>query len=284
MPVSARKPSVRVRDLPVVTKVMAGVVAVALSAAAVVVLAVSGFRSVSDRADAVYDDGVTPISALGALHADVLQTRAYVLNYFMSDANYRATIATSLQQLDADIATVSDEYASVAADPTLAAALAADWAEYAELRDGQMLPAAARNDLKGFWLGYDQATQVNKRIDAGFEALGTLQAEQARSNADAVHETASSVTRTVVLVGVLGLLAGLLVALLASRAVVRRLRRVTEVLEAVADGDLTQRAEVDSTDEVGTMAVALGRATDSMRSTVATITANAGASPLRRQT
>jgi methyl-accepting chemotaxis protein len=265
------------RDLPIAAKILAGVIALALSTATVVAFALTGLHSVGGRADAVHDHGVRPISNLAKLHRDVLQTRTDVLNYFLSDAEYRAKIADSMKGLDADFDAVSTRYASEAADPARASALVADWKAYLALRDNEMLPAAQHKNLAAFWIGYDKATKVSERIDASFTALEALQAQKARSSATAVHRTTTTVTRTVVVAGLLGLLLGLLLAGLATRAVVRPLRRVTSVLKALATGDLNQRVDLDSRAEPGTMAAALGEATDSMRATVATISANAEA-------
>jgi methyl-accepting chemotaxis protein len=49
----------------------------------------------------------------------------------------------------------------------------------------------------------------------------------------------------------------------------RPIARITAVGEALARGDLTQRADIDRTDEIGRMGAALDEATDAMRETVA---------------
>jgi methyl-accepting chemotaxis protein len=63
--------------------------------------------------------------------------------------------------------------------------------------------------------------------------------------------------------------------LLLARAVVRPVREVMRVLEAVATGDLTRRADVSSRDEVGRMATALNQAVEAMQHSLASIAQNA---------
>ena len=67
---------------------------------------------------------------------------------------------------------------------------------------------------------------------------------------------------------VLGLAGAVALRLVVARLIVRPVVAVRDRLVAVAGGDLTQRVEVSSTDEVGQMAEALNRATESLRTTV----------------
>ena len=67
------------------------------------------------------------------------------------------------------------------------------------------------------------------------------------------------------------------IAVVVARLITRPLARVNEVLGAVADGDLTRTAQVDSRDEVGVMAGNVNRAAESMRVAVETIGSSARA-------
>ncbi|WP_426502867.1 HAMP domain-containing protein [Dactylosporangium sp. McL0621] len=68
-----------------------------------------------------------------------------------------------------------------------------------------------------------------------------------------------------------------LVGIVVSGALVRPVRRVRHVLDALAAGDLTAEVEVTSRDEVGQMAAALATAGVSLRTTVAAIAGSATA-------
>jgi methyl-accepting chemotaxis protein len=76
-------------------------------------------------------------------------------------------------------------------------------------------------------------------------------------------------TRTVVLAAFgTGVVISVVLALLVARMIVGPLRRVSGVLEAVADGDLTGDPDVDQRDELGQMAASLRRAAATLRTTV----------------
>ena len=77
--------------------------------------------------------------------------------------------------------------------------------------------------------------------------------------------------------GLVALTCAAVLALLLTRSIVRPLRRVSGVLEQLADGDLTGDAKVVSSDELGQMAATLTRAQASMRVTIETMAGNAAA-------
>jgi methyl-accepting chemotaxis protein len=80
--------------------------------------------------------------------------------------------------------------------------------------------------------------------------------------------TVTSTRIVVMAVFVAAVVLAVLLALLVSRMIVGPLRRVSDVLDAVAGGDLSQDAHVEQRDEVGGMARSLLRATDTLRRTV----------------
>jgi methyl-accepting chemotaxis protein len=110
------------------------------------------------------------------------------------------------------------------------------------------------------------------------KAVADLQkAEDAEADAIA-SETAAEVRQARRFI-VIALLAGMLLAaaigLLVMRLIRRQLASVARALGAVADGNLTVPADVRSRDELGHMAVAVNRARDGLRGTVAQLAGGA---------
>ncbi|MBG0813462.1 methyl-accepting chemotaxis protein [Planomonospora sp. ID82291] len=111
----------------------------------------------------------------------------------------------------------------------------------------------------------DKLEEVHAAVDAAIEA------------ARAGMEDSVAQTRLVsLLVGIGGV--ALLVALCVplGRSITRPVHRIGRVLAAVAEGDLTPRADVSSRDELGRMAQALNQAIEHMRTAVHTIDASVG--------
>ncbi|MEV4342936.1 methyl-accepting chemotaxis protein [Actinoplanes sp. NPDC049596] len=120
----------------------------------------------------------------------------------------------------------------------------------------------------------------NRDLRKTYEAMLTAEVERASAALVEGQEFDATVDRTrteimIAFAASVGLAAVL--ALLAARMIVRPLRKVSDVLDAVAEGDLTQDTDVDQRDEVGHMAESLRRATGSMRTAMGDLSAQAKA-------
>jgi len=124
---------------------------------------------------------------------------------------------------------------------------------------------------------YADIQATNDGMDEVLSAtLEQVSAEDSAAEQE-LHRASSRVKQLTAATAVLGLIALGAIALAITRSIVRPLRRVSGVLSALAAGDLTARAQVDSGDELGEMALALGAAQESLRGTVSALSANASA-------
>jgi methyl-accepting chemotaxis protein len=144
------------------------------------------------------------------------------------------------------------------------------------VRDAQILPAVradkparARDLVNGPLADADDAFAgpLDRLVDhlGGEVAPATARTDAAQSRS----------LLTIYVVLALGMAISLALAIAVTKSLVRPLRRVSEVLTALAQGDLSQTAGVRSRDEVGAMAAALDRAMDNLRETVQALSANA---------
>ena len=114
-------------------------------------------------------------------------------------------------------------------------------------------------------------TAMNGAVDK----LTAVERSQAASASSRAHSGASTAKTLIAVLVVAGMLIALVLAVFVGRSVSRRLTGVQNVLDAVADGDLTKHADAGGTDEVGMMARAVNRATDSIRQTVSALAESA---------
>ena len=115
----------------------------------------------------------------------------------------------------------------------------------------------------------DKLDAMHERLDEEIE-----RADEHAAAAAAAIRRGHLLTATVLVLG-LGLLIG--ISVLVTRTITGSIRRVGRMLQAMADGDLTQTAEVHGADEIGLMARAAGAACTSMRQTLSTIATSAQA-------
>ncbi|WP_433042780.1 methyl-accepting chemotaxis protein [Dactylosporangium sp. CS-033363] len=267
----------RLRNAPVGVKVFTAVIVVVVASAVMLFISLNSSARLAKGSESVYNHGVLPTQSLARLRADILTDRNYTLNYFMSNAEWRPKNKQAMASTDADIDATMATYAGQTANASVFGKLRQNWRSYVTIRDEQMLPSADRNDLDGFWAAYNAAEALTADVDNQFATLTDAQAKAAAADAAHVHGLRDSANRWIIVGGLAGIVLGLLVAWAVARSVTGPLRRVTEVLVAVGNGDLTHVADVRGRDEVGQMAAALNRATGSVRETLAGIAGNAGA-------
>ncbi|WP_204067988.1 MCP four helix bundle domain-containing protein, partial [Planobispora siamensis] len=198
-----RSLAARGRDLPLTAKIFAAVAAVATAGLLVIGVSVSGLNTADEEASAIYTGGVRPIETLAQLHTEVLQVRNLVLNYYLSDAEYRKTNAADMHALDAAIDKNAEAFAPMTADRAASDRLYADWVAYVKIRDEKIMPAADSGDLDAFWEGFNEAEPITERIDEGFATLRAAQAKTAEANANDARNTVGDVVTQVGVIGAL---------------------------------------------------------------------------------
>ena len=150
------------------------------------------------------------------------------------------------------------------------ATLVPGWAKY---QQDYATWRAKRDKVTDAGLAMD-AEAFQKQTSESVPLVKTYSASQAQASkelGDRFYAKAASATsdvetavRVILITLVVGAPLALALGLYASNLVVRPIRRVHEVLETMAGGDFTARAQVHSQDEVGQMAAALAKAQDAV--------------------
>jgi methyl-accepting chemotaxis protein len=240
---------------------------------------------VNQSAQRIHGDNAMALGHLNDLRHDVTQVTTDVYRRaltYPTDAprktRYEEAIAASDARVAADIAAYT-ELAKPQTEWTANVALFnQSWAEYRKVRDTVLLPLSRQNDSQALASALaTQAGPLTDAIAASLNQLVTFEKNDAGTDAKAAAGSYSSARTLVVGVLVVGMLIALLLGLYVVSLITGAVRRVKHVLERMADGDLTQTAEIDSRDELGAMAVALNTAAGNMRETVQTLASSATA-------
>ena len=254
------------RDRSVNAKVLSGIVLMAVVALVVGVLGITRMSSLNVRAQQLYAEGMVPLARVQAISDDAQQAQAALLNHVVSQdeatmSRYEQQLKDAITRFDTDL----DTYAGTSAAPQLVVQERQAWVAF----DQDLTTALAvskRNDTSGFQRLRD--TRLGPDLD---KVLGTaaqlVAAEQA--HAKELVDTAGQTYRSARTVMIVVLAAGVLIALAFGFAVARMIamavRRVAHVLDGLAVGDLTRRAEVAGADEVGQMAAKVELAIDNIK-------------------
>jgi methyl-accepting chemotaxis protein len=234
----------------------------AVLALLLVVSAVSVWRlgSVNDAAKELDVAAARPLGEFGKALAAFNENRALTLNHIL------AATPEEEQEVEAKIAANVEvtNTALAAAGPTMYTAegraqfaqLEGDLAAYRDLREQILQLSREGQDEQATALNREQGREQATKVSDDFEALLNRKITNARDKAQEVGDVYRS---TMILLGVLVLAAVLIAALVARRissGIVGSVNDLVDASERAAGGDLTARAEVRGTDELGRLATA----------------------------
>jgi methyl-accepting chemotaxis protein len=263
---------------PMSTKILLIIAVLALTAAGVGLLSLSRMSALSARADALYTGSVLPLQHVKEVEVTTQLTAKDMLNYVVSDsAADRATYQKALSDDDALFASQIAEYQPESAAPDLVQQLVAAWADFQ--RDRQtVLDASLRNDDAAVARILDQTVDAEaEKAGEIVDALAGRDIAKARSSAAKATATYTNARTTTIAGLLIGLLLAVTFGLFVSRTIVQALRRVRDVVAAIARSDFTRTAGVASHDEIGQMAQQLDTATAGLRETVGQLSDNSRA-------
>ncbi|MET7420625.1 methyl-accepting chemotaxis protein [Dactylosporangium sp. NPDC005555] len=145
-------------------------------------------------------------------------------------------------------------------------------ANYIDLAGQTVTAAIGGERAPASYAGFQTAfSEVEQKLPAVSDALERVAAAASRSVGDE-RDRAVYLLSTA---GGIGLLVIVAISWLVMRGIIVPLRDVSVVLNGMAEGDLTHTSKVDSTDEVGRMALDLNRAIGSVRGTVQSLSTSA---------
>ena len=179
-----------------------------------------------------------------------------------------ATFAAAVQEDDRQIAAALADFERGGVDSVEKQDLAGfrdSFAAYAKIRDSQVLAAstAGRKDEAYQVLG-QQAVPTYKVALTYLDHLLSHQTTQSKASMAASSRRYNQALWYVIAGLVVGLICGIGLASVMVRLIVRPVGEVADLLDRMADGDLTCRIEDPARDEVGRMAASASRAADSM--------------------
>ena len=146
---------------------------------------------------------------------------------------------------------------------------------YYKVVEEQLVPAVLRGDKK---TAEDLVPTLVATYGAHSEAMEAANKLNNDEIASAQNRGESSVNSSLVMLAILGTVVAVIVCVLGTiivRGILGPVGKTVQALQALADGDLRERAEVDSEDEIGKMARALDKAMDDLTKVIQSIAGTA---------
>ena len=269
------------RDRSVAVKVLGAVLTACLGMLVIATTSMIHLGQLRDSARAMDTRAVAPMRALDQVRRAYLQTRVDALaDEWIGQSDdgpeHKAFLA-DLQAMDGalrdceaqpltpeqraavqDLTAAWTTYRSLVAGKILEAARAGQRTQYLQMRDTYVKPAAVT---------------IQQRLDM----LTTSLAQQTAAQVAANERTYLTARWILWAVSAVSAALALVLALLVIRHMVTPLRRMRDVFAAVAQGDLTQRANLQGCDEIAQTARAFDTATATTQQTVHELAASAAA-------
>ena len=269
----------RFRDASVKSK-MLGTAGIALVLTVIIgVLGILSLGANSAATDRIVSGNLPSVRALDGLKLAAAQTQVdMAMHVTAADPGARAGLRRQGRAGPEGVRQRDDGVPRGAVGhPPAMVSLHEDWALYVHIAKTAQLPAGERGDLPSWQIIRNaEVAPLMEKIYADLQSLADLEQAEVTATTGAAHTTyVNGLTRAVILL-VVGSLLVVGLSLAVSNGVVARLRRVKDVCEALASGDLTATTDLDSNDEVGKMGQALNTATHNIREVVAAIDTSAG--------
>ena len=265
-------------DLKVNSKILLALGLTSAVAIGVGVIGISKLGTVQANGRELFDSNIIAMEHLAELDNSAIRARVDAGDHYL--ATTKAAKAAEHKAFDEKVAKAHEALAAYDAADNDNAATIAEFNESFDpwVKEMQeiVFPLSDKGDLAA--VNKYRAADLAP-LEAGFtEAVHTLldaEAKSAEAKAAAGTATYKSARTLVIAILLVGLAVALALGLYIARLIVRPLRKVSDVLAKMAEGDLTQSAGVDSNDEVGQMAKALDVATSSMRDAISAMAESA---------
>jgi methyl-accepting chemotaxis protein len=255
-------------DRRVGTKIMFAVLVVALLSVADGLFAMGRLGATNDQVKAGYQHSLE-LEAIGDLRSAV--NRAWLAvgdDLLAGDRAGRASASSALETAEGQVDGYVTKYQRFSLGSATDSALngfSTTWAKYRDLVAADLMPLAATGDLARInALRTSEIAPLMAEVRAQLTKLADLTVQATAAQENTAEGRYQSTKWRVLIMLLLSAVAGIGLALTASRMIVRPLSRCVAVLDRLRDGDLTARAHVESRDEVGQMAAALNHTAEAM--------------------
>jgi methyl-accepting chemotaxis protein len=261
--------------LRVQLKVMVAVGVVVLLSTAVAILSILSLSSLNDRTVEIADNWMPSVQAAGLMNTTKSDYRIAEFRHVMATTPEAMRQAEELlkvrgEKLDGE-RKAYESLISSQRERDLYDAFSATWQKYAGLHDRVI--ALSRKNLnaqatallggEGLTLFTEVSAALQKVVD-----INVAGGDAAKKAAASSYDSARS---TIIVASVVAMVIGLALAFAVGRVISSPLRKTVTLLQALAEGRLDQRLDLDTRDEVGQMSVALNAAMEKVGSTVSEV-------------
>ena len=269
-------------DRGVKVKILAAVTVAAVVATVVGVLGLSALSAAAGRTQMLYDANLKGVQYAADMRDSLKDTRLIARDALLAPdaATTRTVLDTSVEAQDRFTAALDGYLTTLPTEEQLALidSIREGYEKYQAESERVLTPLAVASDYPA-WIQANSTTvaPIGTAVEADLDALVGTDLAAAEAAARAARDDATQQRTVSVVVLVVGIGAAMAMGLLVAVGVARATRRVQDVTEALATGDLTKTSGLTTRDELGRMGASLDEAVASLRTLMATVVASADA-------
>ncbi|MCL5958603.1 MAG: MCP four helix bundle domain-containing protein, partial [Chloroflexi bacterium] len=242
----------------VFAKLLSGFAAVLILMGVVGWIGISSMATINGFIGSMYADQLVPVEDLGAASSSLHRMRVNVLEHLQADDKTKMTEAEAkIAELDKEMSARLDKYGKTdlsKEDKDLLAKFNAAWPAYKAERDNVLRLKREGKDKEAMALFTGSARQKLAQVQDSLEKMVEVNARDAAENEKSSESVYNQSRMIQIGLLVLATILGLAIALYLSRSISSAVSQMARAAEGIAEGNLDQRIDVRSNDEVGQMA------------------------------
>jgi methyl-accepting chemotaxis protein len=269
-------------DRGVKTKVLAAVAVPAIAAGVIGVLGMQAMSDATAKAEALYTSNLKGVDAAGDIRGAVSALRILGRDAILSTGPEDAkSNLDKLPALGADLEATIAAYVATGMSPERQAAvddLRATGAAYVHYQRDVLGPLAVAGDA-ATWIATNdtQGPPMTDVLSADVQKLMDIEQHEAQQSIEAIRADASAQRTSSIVILLVALLIAVGAGLFVATGIARAARKVQDVTDGLAKGDLTLSSGLTTKDELGRMGQALDAAVADLRGVLSSVVSSADA-------
>lgn len=257
-------------NLKIATKLVMGFIIVALIAGIVGVVGILSIRDIQTMDADMYNNHTATMPDLANVARTYQRERIGLRDlYTEKDLSKRQEVINKFEEQEKIISDSMTRFEAGISDPRVRTnfdALSKALSDFDEFRDN-VINLAKANNMNGVYteMTSTHARQIADDVQKYTDELMNLKTEIAKEAADANKAAATTATVTMLIVIVIAVIIAIIFGIFISRIISKPMNKMAEAANKLALGDVNVNVEVNTKDEVGSLAESFGKMITNIR-------------------
>ncbi|MBL0038804.1 MAG: Tar ligand binding domain-containing protein [Nitrosomonadales bacterium] len=258
-----------IKNLTIKSRLIVTFFFIAITLLGIESISLFGMSKARDSLKTVYEDRIIALDQLTDIESLILQNRIAITASLVTSTPDEISInVAKLEKNKAEIDTIWKTYMATYLTPEekiLADKFTDDYKKFVALALNPAAAALRENDLKkANRIVVENIRPLYLPVGKGIKTLGKLQLSVTKREYEAVQNLYDIIRNIIIATAIIGLGFAIWIGFMLVRAISRPLEDVVRIARGVAAGNLTQKIEIRSTNEIGQLMKALKEIHDNL--------------------